>query len=555
MAWVLAACVVLTLVSYGADLPRSFSNDDYRFLDRSLWTPFARLFDPATSLVGWYRPWSRELHFWALTRWFGPEPVAFHAANLLLWFGVLALALELLRRLAGERPAALAPLGAFATSAWGLYPVWASCSQDLWYLLFGLAFLIAFHARRTAAAAAALLMAFMSKETALLLLPIAGWFELVRPRPERNTRAMWLALAGVTVLWMVLHPSVGGRWLYGSNVRFTAAGPERFGLGSLRTWLAVVNLDRALDLRVLTPLRALEIVAWAGGLGAVAWAVTRWSGVKGPGSREHRALRTGLGWWAVARLPAAIPVLQWHSYYGWAGLCGAWLAIAAACAGRPRVLLVLLVAVAALRPVAARSFSDDWTREEYQRAGARRLTHLRAALAAREPSPARHTRLFFAGLPGGTGFRSDPRYSAALCVWYRDPGLVGGLFSDYLPRTAADPAGPDHFYVLKGDTLLLPLAGTPGCEEPGLRGEPLWRIAEEQVASLLADHGEWPRAAGGFARLQSAWPDTARHAFNLGVALARLGRGDEAARWLDRSDSLAGSPPSAGRGYLSRFGQ
>jgi hypothetical protein len=551
LAWAYAACVALTLVSYAADLPRGFSNDDYRFLDRSLWTPLSRLFDPAGALVGWFRPWSRELHFWLLTRAFGPEPFVFHAANLLLWLGTLALLARLLRGIAGERAAALALLGAFATSAWGLYPVWASASQDLWLLLFGCAFLIAFRARRTALASASLLMAFLSKETALLLLPLAWWFDLARPRPERNGRAMIAALAGVALLWLLVHPSLGGRWWFGSGVRITAAEPGAFGLAHLRGLLAVVNLDRSPDLRGLGPLRLLECAAWAAGLGAAAWLALSRQGAARP---DPRLLRVGLGWWAILWLPFLVPTLRWHAYYGWLGLCGAWLAIAAVAASRPRALLALLVAVAALRPIAARTWDDDWSHEQYQRVAAGKLTRLRAALAEREPSPPRHTRMFFAALPGGTGFRSDPRSSAALRVWYRDPTLVGGVFSDYVPRTAADSLGPDHFYVVSGDTLLLPLAGTPGCDDPALRKQPLWRIAEEQITNQFADHEEWQRAMNGYARLEAAWPDTARHAFNLGVAWARLGREDMAERWLDRADSLAGSPPRAGRGYLARFG-
>src|SRR5262249_51211722 len=156
-------------------------------------------------------------------------------------------------------------------------------------------------------------------------------------------------------------------------------------------------------------------------------------------------------------------------------------------------------------PVAAHTWSDDFSREEYQRDAAIRLTWLREALAAREPAPARHTRMFFAQLPGGIGFRSDPGHSAALCVWYHEPTLAGGGFSDYQPRTEADSTGPDRFYVVRGDSLLLPVAGTPGCEDPLLRLEDSWRIGEEQIARKLADHGEWARAASGYARLQAAW--------------------------------------------------
>ncbi len=132
---------------------------------------------------------------------------------------------------------------------------------------------------------------------------------------------------------------------------------------------------------------------------------------------------------------------------------------------------------------------------------------------------------------------------------------MGTVFSDYVPRSPDAPQGPDYFFVAEENLFLLPVANGAAPAPDSLRRSERWRIAEEQVAGMFTDGGEWAKAILCFARLGQTWPDTARHAFNLGVAYARSGRTDEAGRWLNRADSLVGSPPRDGRGYLSALPQ
>ena len=135
-------------------------------------------------------------------------------------------------------------------------------------------------------------------------------------------------------------------------------------------------------------------------------------------------------------------------------------------------------------------------------------------------------------------------------VWYQDSTVVGGLFGDYVPRAAPDSGAPDYFYVADASLRLLLVASAPVPVADSLRRSELWRIAGEQMTNTFSDFGEWPKAKTGYARLEQTWPDTARHAFNLGVCFAKLGSIDRAREWLNRADSLVGSPPHEGQGYL-----
>jgi hypothetical protein len=69
---VVAATIVLFgLIIYGPDLPLPFIGDDYVFLDHTMNARFQDLWSRDHIDFGWYRPWSREFHFWSLSRMAG----------------------------------------------------------------------------------------------------------------------------------------------------------------------------------------------------------------------------------------------------------------------------------------------------------------------------------------------------------------------------------------------------------------------------------------------------------------------------------------------------
>src|SRR3989442_2098550 len=205
-----AAGVGALVVAYGVLQYRflfsmPFVSDDYTILDKVGRATFASLWTGEHPLWGWYRPWSRELHFWALARLFGPREIPFHVASLMLWASVLTAYYTLVRRVQGAWVAVGETAAAATLAGWGGALSWAAGAQELWMLLFALLFLHAVAARRTVAALLALAGALLSKETAAVLPAIALLYTLVidRDRPGVAFRRVAPQLA-LVALWAVL---------------------------------------------------------------------------------------------------------------------------------------------------------------------------------------------------------------------------------------------------------------------------------------------------------------------------------------------------------------
>src|SRR5262249_16300722 len=125
--------------AYGFGLQLAFVNDDYFFLDKVWHASFLDLWTPQDLLFNWYRPWSRELHYWALFHLAGFREPAYHLANFVLWLGVMTLYFALVRRLVGESAAIIASAGLAALALWGSPILWIAGAQELWMLAFALA--------------------------------------------------------------------------------------------------------------------------------------------------------------------------------------------------------------------------------------------------------------------------------------------------------------------------------------------------------------------------------------------------------------------------------
>jgi len=464
--------------------------------------------------------------------------------------GVVALGYVLLRRLLGPSLAVPPLAGALAASSWGLFVLWACASQDLWMLLFSLAFLVAFDAGRLLWSALFLAGALLSKETAIVLVPLAIWLRRWREGGAWPGRAALATIGLVVAGWGVLHPSLGGRLLFGSHASIVPVPTRPFAWSDLTWFAAPFNLEFDPGLAAGLPGRAVLGAAWAIGLGALAaWGLRAAPAPAGAARRRLAVL--GLGWWAIAWTPMLAPFLRWHSYYGWIGLPGLWLAITAGLAGRGPWLVLAIAVTAYLRPFAAHRLVDDWGTEEYQREAATNLVRLRDALRAHLPTLPPHARVFLGALPNGIGFHTGVRQSMPLRVWYRDSTVQGCLFSEYAPRPSGD-RGPDFFFVATPDLRLLPVADGTGPAPDSLRAEPLWAAAEEHVAHAYTLAGEYAKARDGFARLAATFPSDPRQAFHLGEAWDDLGDHRLGAEWRNRADSLVGSPPRLGAAYLDR---
>lgn len=552
IAWL--AMAALVVLGYAHILRQGFSNDDYLILRNVTLAPSGPGLLWGDLIAGWWRPWSRELHFLALHRAFGLNGGAFHAVNLLLWLAVLGGLLVLLRRLFDARVAALTVAGALTASAWGLYLAWASCAQDLWMLLFGIGFLLAQHAGRRGLAPLALALALLSKETGVLMLPAAAWMQWVRLGRAGLRLRDWAGPLLVVLAWVAVHPSLGGRWFFGSRSGFHPAPADPLSPAVFRFLLAPLNLERVPAPYEGWPRALLEGALWAVVLGGLAWTLLR--APRDAFSRapfRRPAILLGLGWWAIAWSPLALTAVSWHSYYGWFGIVGAWLAATGALISHPRALVAVIAVLALLRPPAAHTLVPDWSTEGYQRVAAQRSDDIGLNLLRALPDPAPHSRIIVAGVPSGTGLLSGPRYSAAAQVWYQDTTIAMVGLTHYWRRAPRERQGNDHFFLIDSLLRVLPLANVDQPIPDSLRRDDVWSATEGKLGVMLAQAGDLALAEAVFTRLVATLPGDAMYAYNLG--LVRETRGDTigAREWYDRADSLVGAPPSGGRGFISRM--
>jgi len=554
----LVALLALWALGYADALRLPFVGDDYFYLDEIRGASFLRLWTPGNLVSGYFRPWSREFHFWTLERVFGQESGLFHVANLALWLAIAALYFTLVRRLAGVRVAAIATAGLAALAAWGVLLVWASGSQDLWMLLFALVYLLACASRRGTWAPAPLALALLSKESAAMLPLVAVSLNILweRQAPVAALRRTWPSFLVVAV-WALIHPSLGGRLWQATGTHFTPGPHPPLSWADSARFLAIVNLDRAFDPQggwgVALLLGALTALVLAG---FAAWgAAASEPDAPASGAARHRdpgrLVLFGAAWFVAGWLPMFMPSLGWHAYYGLLGALGAWLALAVGLASRPRLAVALVGAVALLRPASVRTYTDDWGTEAYQRNSATLAGTLRAEMMRLHPSIPRHSRIYLANLPGGIGLIAAPGDSPTLRSWYSDPTLEAGFFTDYRPRPA-DTGGRDYFFAADSGLRLIEFTRGAGPVPPSLARNPVWLLGENEIATIFSDHGEWAKALEGFLRLARIDSTTMDYAHNVGVCYARLGRTTEARSWLERAAVLRARAVSAPGGAGGR---
>src|SRR5262245_30934199 len=90
---------VLLATQYGNLITIPLVSDDYMILDKVQDAGFGSLWQFRSLFENYYRPWSRELHYWAIQRGFGLDPAAFHAVSVALWLAAMALFYAIVRRL------------------------------------------------------------------------------------------------------------------------------------------------------------------------------------------------------------------------------------------------------------------------------------------------------------------------------------------------------------------------------------------------------------------------------------------------------------------------
>jgi len=546
---VVVGLLALLLVSqYGYGLRGPFINDDYVFLDKTRVASWSTIWAPRDLLFHYYRPWSRELHFATLQRLFGPRETAFHLASFVLWLAVMGLWYATARRLAGRQVAAVAVACTAVLGGFAVPILWASGAQELWLLLFALLALGDAGRAATSRTTAWFCLALLSKETAVVLAAVVPLERrLLAGDAWRKALARSAPLWACAAVWAAFHPLLGGRFFH--PIHEPALAVHR-GAASLaaRTLLSMVNLSSWPHPESgvwPTLLRGLPAAAAVAAL--IAWGARGARGARASQAPAATAAQTSdralIAWgcaWAVAGwLPLAMPSIAWHSHYVLLGAFGAWLAIAVWLARRPRLALAVGVALVLLRAAEADTPTLDWSSEWYLRRAAAFLEHLRADLLRRLPSPPPHARLFFVRVPSNVGFLNGD--APALRVWYGDPTLRGGFYTDYHARAAGEPPGEDYFFRYDSTSGWVPVHR--GAEDLAVarRANPRWERDHEVLAETLARGEDWARAAGEYAKLAAADSLHVDWAFNAGVCEEARGDSAAAARWFARAAALPGA--------------
>jgi hypothetical protein len=554
-AWVVLAPIAAALVwRYRDGFGMPFLNDDYVFLDATAHRSFASLWGFQQLFFYWWRPWSREFHYWALQHVFGANDVAFHAANALLAMAVLAMFFNLARSLVGEARAAFAAIACAAMAAWALPMLWAAGAQDLWMMAWALAALLAWRHERTRLALAAFALALASKETAAPVPALfVAWDLWIMGRSLGSALRRAAPAAALTLVWAIVHPHLGGHLFRHIVVE---SGPPTSHvsplLAVLRTVLSLASLEtlpapnEGWGHMFVEALPAALLLA-----GGLAWFARKRA--TSDSARASAALRFGLAWAVLGWLPLLWPSLGWHAYYGLFGAMGAWLAISSMIPWKPRVAVSLIALLAVLAAARDASYSRDWGDAFYQRRAGVMLSAVRAMLFAQAPTFAPHTRVYFAGVPNNIGFLQGN--GPALRIWYRDTTLRAAYLSTYRRQPPGVP-GQDRFFKLDPGPRLVELV--LGKEDAGkaLAADPLWIADHASLASSFIDAGDYGRARDEYIKLAEAQPTLAEPAYNVAACSQALGDTLTSARWMSEarrrpvvSDRLKATARASGLQY------
>jgi len=510
------ALAVFFAAAYGPALNLPFMGDDYVFLDKTREATFTQLWSRKNADFGWYRPWSREMHFWALQHVVGLHEIAFRIASALLWIIALCTYAAIVRRLASTRVAVLATLGVSSLALWGTPLLWISGSQDLWMLCFTMVSLLLFISGRVWWALIPFGLGLFSKETAAVLPALLCGFAILVERRSivgalRRTAVFW----ALVLTWFLLHPTLHSR-LFASGQHTTEVEHRPpFVVIVVKTVLSTLNLEllpqpRAFgwDELLRTGLSALILVV-------AAIAVLRSGDSESLDritSARARLVRFTFLWMACGWLPLCLPSIGWHAYYGSLGALGAWFAIALWLQNHQRVAVIAIAVLAILRGAQASTPSWDWGNEWYQRRAGNILAAIRGSLYRLHPTLPPYARVYFGHIPNNIGLVAGR--SPAIRVWYRDRTLEADFYSAYRPRLVSEHRGEDFFFRFDSLAGLHEVKAGAEDMQAGVTSDPDWEGNHEALAMLFLRKGDLQRAEIEFEKLSllAIRPDAAAYA-------------------------------------------
>ncbi|HYM81802.1 MAG TPA: hypothetical protein VEY91_10400 [Candidatus Limnocylindria bacterium] len=449
---ILAAALLLHARAVGVP----FFADDYLFLDQARNHSLGDVLTQRDPIGNFFRPVSRQLFFWVLARSTQESPYVFHGVNVALFLTSLWLLFILARRLAG--PVAAAAATAFLALHYAAdVPIrWASGSQDLLALTFGLATLVLHLAGQRILAALTLLLALLSKETVALL-------PLVAVMADRLEQGSWKAalrrgwpLGVAAAFWFALWLSTAHlRAAPGSTLTLDPLGPlaALWHLIQVTIGLEWTKGQLAKNFGVMPPWLAL-IPA----LAALWWARERMR--DGTRPKSVRPLIVGAAVALAGTIPVAAVIAFWSAYFYLFALCGVALVIGWLATRVPRWASIGLIAVLAWGSEGGRTLQEFatangmWTTQShvnrfYFERATTRVSRYLADMKRQRPTLPKRSTLFFAGLPSFVAWQAA---DGPLVRWaYRDSSLR----SHYLGALTLERArrGPRLFFIVRNDTL------------------------------------------------------------------------------------------------------
>ncbi len=327
-----AATLVLGLALYARSAAIGLVGDDWTLLDAAQHHSLPELLTGRFGILGYYRPVSRELWFWLWGRLFGPQAAGYHAVNAITHLGTLFLAYAFVQRWLGTRIARTFVLLWLAWPPTGALLAWVSCAQDLVALFWSVLALWLHQQRRFLAAGVAVLLATLSKETAVVVVPMLAAFEWTAgARGPLHARFARLAPA-LMGLALALAAHVVTRARFGNDVAGYAWSLRQAGSAAglpgafLSTYFPPSTMPGlGVAARTLPVLLGLALVAAA--LAATFAFARDGEADAAAAPARRRALAFALATVVLGLLPVAVVMDRWRGYFF------AWSAFGAALAG------------------------------------------------------------------------------------------------------------------------------------------------------------------------------------------------------------------------------
>jgi hypothetical protein len=534
--WILPGLVAVVLCAPLVGL--GYFWDDYSFLTQKRGESLA-VFALPTPDWPLYRPFSQYLYFRFLQ--FDPSGHLGHVTNLAILLLSAGFLVSLVSRLRGQAAGVLAGL-AFVT--FGHVPAlvgWVSCDQDLFAILFLLAALLLRDARKDLAAFACAVCAVLSKETALVWLPILiFWDHLVGRKPTRAV--LHLAIyGGFALAWSWIHPGIRAIFLH----HFEPVAAGYVGRASLangmnhlfRYLLTLLNLPAT---GTSTPWPADRIWAGVVALALILPGIRPASRMRNPQPPTHPVSTRRVAWIALlmivpAILLPALLVRHWATYFASISSVGVAMLIGTvlAKARLPYQVAFFLVFVPLGIWCRGLDYRDPvvWSERSFL-AASQSAMEVEGNLKRLYPTLPHRAQI----LLSTTGIRSVSRDGHAPEIWYRDPTITThaperyarGSSADFLVRVTSELA----IVGIDADSMRIRWsgAGTPN----------QWEINNpiREYARGLAAAGGWERAVRMLEQLANVEHGMER-AYDLRlIAMIRLAQGarGEAERIMNAAD-------------------